>query len=456
MTYLPPLFTQRFTLACILPLTIAACGGEGGGAASTGSAAARSGKVYLQAGVANALVCLDLQGDQQCHANSPSATTDADGNYQLPQPRNAADAQAFASAPVLAQISGSQGAYTLLAPAEKSEQINPLTTLVQRHMTRSGVSLETAEHAVAQQLGIDTAHIYDYALHSIYTPSFAAASQDIEHRPEDNARTAALLTAYGLEHGFEPMTYTPSDTIEDTEQLVALNFQDINNYEYDLHTTDKQPNSAGQILWNPSYGGIFNGHDRTYKNISYAGINIAQAIFTGKEEYLRSQGNPARIQINPVNKMTPFLDPKFQIPELQKTTLASFEILMDKIDISEVKISDIFQIIQKEDAKSNTVTSQKLLTLDPSLVLHGSFPKGSYLYKKMRTRVADTQSYVSTFDGSKISVSGKFSTDHHLPFVANDLNPTVNSGLHKNHNLQTNYTLNAAAWNAIKAELNIR
>lgn len=141
-----------------------------------------------RSGIGKALVCADLNANQACDAGEPvSPATGADGSYSLTyQPADENSASAFRSAALVATIgadavdaadpgsTATQRAFVLMAPAGKASRISPLTTLVQKAVAQ-GQSLADAEAAVAQQLDISVARIYDYQGD---TPSSAAVLPD--------------------------------------------------------------------------------------------------------------------------------------------------------------------------------------------------------------------------------------------------------------------------------------
>ena len=80
--------------------------------------------------------------------------------------------------------------YVMAAPAGKSAQVSPLTTLVQNAAAK-GLPLADAEAAVAQQLAVPVAKLYDYQDDPL--PSAAVLP--------DTARTASQITASVFEWG---------------------------------------------------------------------------------------------------------------------------------------------------------------------------------------------------------------------------------------------------------------
>lgn len=232
------------TLSLALSSILAACGGGSDSPAPAPTPVVPppvtlSGKVFINQAVQNALVCMDLNANNVCDAGEPtSAMTDATGAYSLTyDPTKITDAQ-VAAAPLIAQItpgsaatagsvdaanpanSVSKTAYTLSAPAGKTAQISPLTTLVQNGI-KSGLTLATAEAAVALQLAIPAADIYDYQSNAPVTTKVV-----------DNARMMALMTAGALNNGAPLSVIDPAATANATpsKETIRLNYTSASDF----------------------------------------------------------------------------------------------------------------------------------------------------------------------------------------------------------------------------------
>lgn len=162
-------------LAC---LALAGCGGGGGGGGSpTPSTIASIGGTVIDGYIEGASVCLDVNVNQTCDANEPSATTAKDGSYKLDTSSFTSDqikaAHLLTVVPVTAKDSDDGGqtlaaagkkGFSFMAPTEAyitadgnaitGAVISPFTTLVSHDMIASGTVLETAKANVGTRLGV--------------------------------------------------------------------------------------------------------------------------------------------------------------------------------------------------------------------------------------------------------------------------------------------------------------
>lgn len=180
--------TQLAAIACLSAL--AACGGGAGGsgfpafppgvapapAPATEAAVTPvppapppvtlTGQVLGAGPVAQALVCIDLNDNNECDDGEPkSAPTDAEGRYRLSYTHaDAAASKALAAAPLLAVVgtgaakansAWADAPYFLKAPAGQPAVLSPLSTLVQRVVLLTGASPAQAQANLSQQLGLD-------------------------------------------------------------------------------------------------------------------------------------------------------------------------------------------------------------------------------------------------------------------------------------------------------------
>lgn len=423
---------RQVALAALLSLTLGACGGGGGNsganAGGDGKAVSRAGKVYTQQGEGNALVCVDMQGAGACSANTAAmARTSVDGSFQISfQAADDAAAQRFLTAPLVAELSDNGIAYQLSAPATQADQITPLTTLVQRHIQRTGAALADAEQAVAQQLGIDSAEIYQYHQQS--------------SRTAGNARTAAALTQVGLALDAPLQVHAGGDTPDTTPYLTSVNFKDAANHEFYLYGTHAPANAGGQLLRDARYAGLISGLPRTVADAGSRAEFRATTAYSGREEHLRSQGNPARVRISHNNQ---FAESR---TENQKQILQDdavlFEMTLGEIDISGRSMAEFVLEMQSYEAASALPVEHSLFTLDANLLGTAVFPAGARLYRTLRTHYAGAAS-------SSAGVSEGIIGQHNdLPVPAAAL-----GGYQKPLRLQQ--SINATAWDAMKSTLNI-
>lgn len=269
-------------------LALSACGGGGGGSgfpllglgappapapapASPGPVTV-SGKVVVIGPVSGALVCVDRNRNNACDGDEPAAAkTGDDGAYAFsytPSDQTAADA--LAAAPLVAQVDGNNPSLpaftqpiTMSAPAGHRTQINPLTTLVQAGVA-SGLTPERAEAAVLLQLGVpELAQLYDYQGVPVTDPN----------RFEDNAFTAALVTADALHSGVPLRVVDPATSSSTpSDQLASLSFANPSNYFAETFPTDGvvDPTTGKLRLADVREGrtnGVATAHDALYPQL---------------------------------------------------------------------------------------------------------------------------------------------------------------------------------------------
>lgn len=439
--------TYRFSqvaLAAVLALMLGACGdgpglaasvdpggnGGSGGGGGTSQSIVRAGQVYTQRGESNALVCADVQGTGGCAANAATAIrTGADGSFQISfQAADDAAAQRFLAAPLLAEIAHDGFTYTLSAPAAKAQQINPLTTLVQRHIQRTGAALTDAEQAVAQQLGIESGQIYQY--------------QQQTAMNADNARTASALTQLGLALGAPIEIHAAGDTPDTTPRLSSVNFKDSNNYDFYLYSTAGSANAAGQLLWDSSYGGLIEGGPRRLDQARLVYETRDKTGYSGRAEYLRTRGNPARVQI-PLDNQFTRANPA--VIEGLTADAALFEMVLEETDISGRPMADFVREMQAYEAASVLPIEHSLFTLDTEALGAAVFPAGARLYRTLKTRAAPTPQPAAT-SGSSSESSSIMRNGHDLPDPAAML-----GGFQQPLRLQQ--SINGTAWEAMQKAL---
>lgn len=247
--------------AMLTALVATGCGGGSTNAEDTPAAPIiLTGKVIANLGIQGATVCLDLNANQQCDPGEPvSQITGADGAYSLTTDPAKTTAEQVAAAPFAALLPATAidaaepgsaiatQAMVFMAPAGKGSQINPLTTLVQTGVT-SGLALADAEAAVAVQMGVSAADIYDYQ----------SQSAPVEAPFADNARVMASVVLHALANGQRLDVVGLSANQADDSALRQLNHTDANNYYVrSLHDADEA--GTGKRLTTDQRRGLTNG-----------------------------------------------------------------------------------------------------------------------------------------------------------------------------------------------------
>ncbi len=262
-------FAHRSVWLLAACAALSACGGGGGGsdpeiapapppaptpapAAPTPSqpAVKLEGVVVINQTVSNATVCLDLNQNLLCDAGEPvSSVTGVDGRYTIHhQPADEAATAVAARAGVVALLTPQSvdaaapnatvttKPITLAAPAGKTGQINPLTTLLQLAI-KNGMTVQEAEVAVGRQLQADVSSLYDYQGEALNPVTGLAG----------DVRASAGVTAFMLELGISPFTPFPDQTSSALTSLSYLNYTSADQYEYRMRGSDGVRQADGAL-----------------------------------------------------------------------------------------------------------------------------------------------------------------------------------------------------------------
>lgn len=381
----------RPLLLCSLIASLHACGGGSGDNSGTGGndgtvaqpAITLSGTVVIDQAVRNSSVCVDLNANAACDTSEPSATpTGSDGKYSLTyQPADAASTAAFNQAPVLARITpdsvdaadpastAASRAFVLSAPAGKSAQINPLTTLVQKAMA-AGTSREAAEAAVVLQLGIDTAKIYDYQSDAASSTAVLPAT----------ARTAAKVTAYALELG-APIQVTASGTAAVASgQLAYLNFANAQNYAVRERKTDGVVQADGFARLYETRSGKTND-EATSQEALFPSVTLTSSGWTRCDTSvprLTTQGTPSRTLV--CNQSTAYLG---------FTTATQ--------DISGKSMAEVITQLRSGDAsmQAQGIRHDRSIEMDPAALGTAVFPQGAQMRTTLSVQLNRSPAFIN-------------------------------------------------------------
>ncbi|MEB0134167.1 cytochrome c [Actimicrobium sp. CCC2.4] len=155
-----PLRSSTLAALAAAVLSVAGCGGD----QAMTTASLRT--TVMDGLVSNALVCVDSNSNGVCDPAEIQGRTDANGKLTLSGPT-----LALARAKLVAMVGTDaidadtgpvKTAYTLLAPAGRSDVISPLTTLVQTRMAMDNVSIDVAEAWVKSQTGLAVSAFDDF------------------------------------------------------------------------------------------------------------------------------------------------------------------------------------------------------------------------------------------------------------------------------------------------------
>ena len=176
-----------------------------GAAAGTDQAVAGSSTQTISGRVADgyirgATVCVDLNENDSCDTEEPSAITGPGGTYDLDIPAEAQDKPIVADIPAEAIDEDTGEAIgkplVFVAPADKPRFVSPITTLVHQELqSNPALTADDAENAVKTLLGVDEG---DVSLFADYVEGGSSDSQGRERREQfaflhDTARVVASM-----------------------------------------------------------------------------------------------------------------------------------------------------------------------------------------------------------------------------------------------------------------------
>ena len=263
--------------------------------------------------------------------------------------------------------------------------------------------------------------------------------------PHPFAAAWLLCLALAVHAGDVPGQPEAGKGPEESPRLTAFNFVNPTNYGFYLESTDGVANAAGQWLWEPVYGGLIRGNPRTPSDAALCVEAAAGFLYTGREEYLRSQGTPARIEIAARNKMAPRIRLLLGVAQPPPPRAALFEIRVEVTDLSHRSMAAFVQEVQAHERVPGSGVHQSLFTLDPRALGAATFPAGARFFAQWQTHFFNADAAPGT---SPWHSSVRCPRGNDLPRPACALAATGQP-------LRLKQSINATAWNAMKAALNI-
>lgn len=384
---------------------LSACGGSDGGddpapppapppAPAPGPAPAPAalkleGMVAIDQAVTNAKVCLDLNQNGACDDGEPaSSPTGVDGRYSVHhQPADAAAAATAAKAPLLAVLgpqstdAGMPGlsmtATTLVlsAPAGKTSQINPLTTIVQRGVANN-MSLADAEAGVARQLVLTVPQIYDYQGEPLQ-----AGSQ----LPGD-VRTSARMTALGMEWGVMPLVMPADASAVGRHQMTWMSYSDAGNYEYRVRSSDGATQPDGFIHQ------FETRHGKSAGNV-LADADLYRSVVFTEKGWTRCDNTVVRLVTNGVPSRTLVCN--------DSTRYVSFGVASE--DVGGQKMADVITRMQSGDARLGAMGIRNDTTMGVPLGALGdaTFPEETMLRVSVSAQNASSPIYINNLKSDR-------------------------------------------------------
>lgn len=358
-------------------------GGGGGGGTAPQPTLTLSGAVVIDQAVRTAIVCVDLNASAACDTGEPvAAATGSDGKFTLSyQPADAAATTAFNQASVIARITpesvdaadpgspAASRAFVLSAPVSKAAQINPLTTLVQKAVA-GGMTLAAAEAAVARQLGIDAARIYDYQ----GDPASGTAVLP------DTARTAAKVTAYAIELGV-PVQVAPSGAAATaSSQLALLNYSDAQNYVVRERQSDGVVQADGFVHQFETRAGKAGGAALSQESL-FPSVTLTSSGWTRCDSTalrLTTQGTPSRT-----------------LSCGRSSAFAGFTV--KTLDVSGKPMADVVTQLRAGDATldAQNIRHDRSIEMNPSVLGTATFPQGAQVRTTVSVQLNRSPAYIN-------------------------------------------------------------
>ena len=190
-----PLRRLTLALAGAALVTMAGCGGSGGGGVVADATTADVATRVVDGPIENALVCLDKDGDGLCGAGEPSGRTDANGNLTLKIAKADLGKYALVTEVGTDAIDAENGgaitqSFSMSAPPGKPAVISPLTTMVHQAMQAGGATEAEAEALVKGQTGVVVNLFEDFTTEASKAAAKAAGGTD----PGKVARMIVITT----------------------------------------------------------------------------------------------------------------------------------------------------------------------------------------------------------------------------------------------------------------------
>ncbi|WP_420996532.1 hypothetical protein ACKI2N_032680 [Cupriavidus sp. 30B13] len=302
---------HRFVLSALAAAVVSACGGGGDG--SQGSPAdsvpptspttpAITGKA-IDGYLVGAAVCLDLNSNNACDANEPSAITDADGNFSLPYSGDASGkrllVQVTPSTRDLARPAGFQfpASFTLsnVATGSAAQVVTPLTTMVAAQI-EAGFTQAEAIAAIQALLGSKVDPMANYVANGD-TATATAASQIVDKvtafasaGKADPATIRHVLNAILAKGDIASITQTDVDAQASKPVYVQAN--------------------AAEVLANPVYSLVDADNLGNLDGATQAIQQIANGML--QTTYQQRQADGTTWTTLPTNAPVSFMDPRAQ------------------------------------------------------------------------------------------------------------------------------------------------
>lgn len=280
-------------------LALAACGGGGGGGGSSSAAsvASLSGTV-IDGYIEGATVCLDLNANQACDSNEPSATTNASGAFTL-NTASLTVAQVRAAhilvvVPSTAKDLDDGGQtltqagkkpFWLMAPTSSyvtsggsvsgSAVVSPFTTLVSHAMlTNPGTALDDAQGVIRTQLSLSSSIDLNQNFVSTPNASLQGKARTIAYligKVSDGATSVGGATTRERILGALHYVRTNAATVQSIVDADSVNSTIVSKVDAAVATTGLSPDYANLVAQAKELTGV---ETANYANILSSGVYI--------------------------------------------------------------------------------------------------------------------------------------------------------------------------------------
>lgn len=212
-----------------LVVTLAACGGSSDDDEPPPVKKVAVSTTVIDGYLGNVLVCSDTNSNGRCDSDEPQATTNANGQATLQVSENEVGRYPLVAMVSAARSSDADGHaitadYTMTTPADATNAITPLTTLVHAHMLATGDATHSSAQAIQRLLALPNSPLQDF-IASSDVPSTTMARLLAVATQQLTTATANATDAQGAPLSAERLQQTIAYTLLTQLQPLAQQLQ---------------------------------------------------------------------------------------------------------------------------------------------------------------------------------------------------------------------------------------